>query len=161
MKLENLKPSSRLWIYQSDRFLTEEECSKIEEAGKVFIENWTAHGSSLEAGIEVRDRCFILIAVDEQIANATGCSIDKSVHFVSDLGSKLGVDFFNRLNLVVQIDEQLEILSYSQIESKVDRGELQSSSLVYSNTLSILGDLNAKWKVPLSESWVARQLNFT
>jgi len=161
MKLENLKPNSRLWIYQADRFISQEERKQIEDAGNVFIENWSAHGSALEAALEVRLNCFVLLAVDEQVANATGCSIDKSVHFISDLGSKLNIDFFNRLKLVIDVDGAMEILSVNELEEKVNSGAVQSSSLTFNNNISELADLQSSWKIPLSESWVARQLAFT
>ena len=161
MKIENLKPNSRLWIYQSDRFISQEECNQIEAAGNVFIENWSAHGSALEAALEVRYNCFVLLAVDEQVANATGCSIDKSVHFISDLGSKLNIDFFNRLKLVVDVNGVMEILSVNELEEKVNSGVVQSSSSTFNNNISELADLQSFWKIPLSESWVARQLALT
>ena len=161
MKIEHLKPSSRIWIYQADRFFTQEEISQIESAGKVFIENWSAHGSSLEAALEVRFNCFVLLAVDEQVANASGCSIDKSVHFISDLGSKLNIDFFNRLNLVVDVDGTFEMLSVDELEEKVKLGTVQPFASTFNNNIKELADLQISWMLPLSKSWIAHQLELT
>jgi hypothetical protein len=161
MKLENLKPSSRIWVYQADRFLTEEEVQQVETAGNIFLDNWTAHGSALEAGIEVKHGCFILLAVDEQVANATGCSIDKSVHFITDLGSKLKVDFFNRMNLVVEVKGQYEILALKELEEKVNSGVVKAETTTFNNTITELASINSAWKIALSETWAARHLVFT
>ena len=161
MKLENLKPSSRIWIYQADRFLTEEEVQQVETAGNIFLDNWTAHGSALEARIEVKHGCFILLAVDEQVANATGCSIDKSVHFITDLGSKLKVDFFNRMNLVVEVKGQYEILALKELEEKVNSGVVKAETTTFNNTITELASINSAWKIALSETWAARHLVFT
>ena len=52
---------------------------------------------------------FLILAVDESQASASGCSIDSSVKFVKAMESELGTDFFNRMNLVIlNAKEELE-----------------------------------------------------
>jgi hypothetical protein len=46
---DNLPEESRIWIYQSNRKFSDEEIAEIESDLKSFIENWSAHGTSLEA----------------------------------------------------------------------------------------------------------------
>ena len=43
----SLPETSRVWIYQCNRSLTENEISEISNKLDIFIENWTAHGSDL------------------------------------------------------------------------------------------------------------------
>ncbi|MFT6324685.1 MAG: hypothetical protein ACJAWO_002250 [Halieaceae bacterium] len=102
-----------------------------------------------------------MLAVDEQVANASGCSIDKSVHFISDLGSKLNIDFFNRLNLVVDVDGTFEMLSVDELEEKVKLGTVQPSASTFNNNIKELADLQSSWMLPLSKSWIAHQLELT
>jgi hypothetical protein len=47
-----------------------------------FCIQWTAHGANLKAYGEVRHHRFIVMIVDETAAGASGCSIDKSIHFI-------------------------------------------------------------------------------
>ena len=158
MKLSELNPSSRVWIYQSDRLLTDTEVKGIEEQGMVFVENWSAHGSALEAAVEVKLNCFIVVSVDENVANATGCSIDKSVHFVKDLGHAIGVDFFNRLNVAVENGDNLQLLNLNTLKSLVEDGVLTPESTMFNNTVTTLWELNEKWRISLADSWAANYM---
>ena len=45
-----LPDDSRIWIYQANRTLTEDEVSEIETKLSKFIQEWTAHGANLNAG---------------------------------------------------------------------------------------------------------------
>ena len=79
---ENLPDNSRIWIYQANRKLSEEEVHSITQQTSQFLEQWTAHGSDLEAGFEVKYNRFIVIGLNQANASASGCSIDSSVHFI-------------------------------------------------------------------------------
>ena len=46
---ENLPEDSKIWIYQSNRKLTDDEVTAITAKCQEFVENWAAHGTSLEA----------------------------------------------------------------------------------------------------------------
>ena len=84
-----LSDNARLWVYQSPRVLTESERGEILSASNVFINQWTAHGNNLQASLTIKYDQFLLLAVDEEIHNATGCSIDSSVAFIKTLGQQL------------------------------------------------------------------------
>jgi hypothetical protein len=40
----------------------------------------------------------VVLSVDENVASATGCSIDKSVHFFQQLGTELNIDYEVKLS---------------------------------------------------------------
>ena len=82
---ENLPEDSKIWIYQSNRKLTEDEVTAITKKCQEFVENWAAHGTSLEASFLLKYNRFIIFAVNQAVQNATGCSIDASVHFIQQL----------------------------------------------------------------------------
>lgn len=75
---ENLPDESKIWIYQSNRKFSDEEMAEIETDLKAFVENWAAHGTSLEASYQLKYNRFIILAVNQEVQNATGCSIDSS-----------------------------------------------------------------------------------
>src|SRR5579871_543319 len=84
--------NSKIWIYQADRFMTEEETAFIENILKEFTHSWESHGQPLKAEFNICHRLFILLAVDEEIKDASGCSVDKSVHIIKMIGQKLNID---------------------------------------------------------------------
>ena len=96
---KDLPDSSRIWIYQSNRSFSEVELVEIRAALDQFLSEWTAHGSDLNAGYEIPYNRFIVIALDQSIAGATGCSIDASVRFIQSLEQKYTVDLLDKMNV--------------------------------------------------------------
>ena len=80
----------RIWIYQSNqKFFARRIRSDTSRSRIGFIEEWTAHGSDLKAGYEIRYKRFIVLALDQTQTSASGCSIDASVHFIQQIGKKI------------------------------------------------------------------------
>ena len=94
-----LPETSRVWIYQANRSFTENEIEEIKSKLDVFIENWTAHGSDLQSGYEVKHKRFIVIALNQNLNVATGCSIDASVHFIQQLEKEYNIDLMDKMNV--------------------------------------------------------------
>ena len=103
-----LDKSSRLWVYQSDRVLNETEEQFILDNGKAFVESWTAHNQALKASIEVKFNRFIILAVDETQAPATGCSIDKSVHFIKAIENELKVNLLDKGKVAFKRNDEIK-----------------------------------------------------
>ncbi|MGN6639512.1 MAG: ABC transporter ATPase, partial [Mucilaginibacter sp.] len=89
---------SRVWIYQSNRELTDNETSRLLDLLNKFAAEWTAHNHQLKAKAEIRYNRFIVLIVDESQAGASGCSIDKSVNFLKGLEQEFGISLFDRFN---------------------------------------------------------------
>ena len=64
--------SSRVWIYQSDRVLTEQELVFVKQRLLEFCNNWKAHQVHLKSSYQVLHNRFIILLVDEQQVNASG-----------------------------------------------------------------------------------------
>ncbi len=88
---QDLNDSARVWIYQADRPLKGTEIEEIRERGRLFVASWAAHGEKLDAAIEVLHDRFVVLCADEAQVKASGCSIDRSVGFVRELESDLGL----------------------------------------------------------------------
>ena len=56
---------------------------------------------------EIRYNRFIILIVDESHAGASGCSIDKSVHFMQQLEQEYGINLFDRFNLAYRNGEEI------------------------------------------------------
>src|SRR5690606_19854997 len=101
-----LPEESRIWIYQSNRSFTEEEIEQLHSKLDVFIENWTAHGSDLQAGYLINYKRFIIIGLNQNISKASGCSIDASVHFIQQLEKEYQVDLMDKMNVSYKQDRK-------------------------------------------------------
>jgi len=150
--------NSRVWVYQSNRFLSETEVSSIQELGNNFIQQWAAHGASLKANFDVLYNLFIVLAVDEQQALASGCSIDSSVKFIKDLETKFNLNLFDRMQVAYRIDNEIKICNLSQFEKLAQQNLVSESTIVFNNMVTSKSDFDKEWEVPLKESWQSRVL---
>ncbi len=146
MLFKDLKENSKVWIYTSDRSLSDSESAYLQSQSNEFVKNWAAHGVGLKAESLVYKNRFLIIVADESQANASGCSIDSSVKFVKAMGVELGTDFFNRMNLMVTKDEEeLKPVHISELSNYLDEK-------VYNPMITILEQLREEWLIPVSSS---------
>lgn len=149
----NFSPQSRVWIYQSDRKLTDQEVAAIQPELDRFATGWTAHNNQLKAKGEVRYNRFFILIVDESQAGASGCSIDKSVHFMQQVQQHLGINLFDRFNLAYREGEEVLSLPRHGFEDKLKDGSINKETIVYNNLVQNLTELETKWEVPFKDSW--------
>jgi len=90
-RLTDLPAHARLWVYKTARDLSHAEQNLVRDRGAAFTSSWAAHGSPLDAVVDVLHNRFVVLAVDEDQALASGCSIDKSVGFIKQLEHDLNL----------------------------------------------------------------------
>ena len=61
VNFKELPDSSRVWIYQCNRSLSDVEYNEIFQKISEFITSLTAHGKDLNAGFEIKYKSFIII----------------------------------------------------------------------------------------------------
>ena len=145
MYFPQLASDSRVWVYQSNRPFSENEKVQLTEAFKVFVDSWAAHGSKLVADATIIGDYFVVLAVDEKTAMASGCSIDSSVKFINTIGQQFNIDFFNRLKLVVQKENETKMISFS------DLGQYEDWR-IYNTLVNTIDLLNTSFLIPVNES---------
>ncbi|MDN4166110.1 hypothetical protein QWY31_11390 [Cytophagales bacterium LB-30] len=157
INFDQMPDHARVWIYQAEKSLTEEQAAKVQQTAQQFIEEWTAHGKGLVGSALFMHNQFLVLAVDEHHATASGCSIDKSVHFVKSVQDSTGVDFFNR-TLLVYLDEQgrLQTVALPKIKQKIEQGIFRAETLFFNNLVQSVGEWRQFWKTPAQKSWLAK-----
>ncbi len=146
--------SNRVWIYQASRKLAAAEEAKVLDRLKQFTTLWKAHGKALAAQAEVRRGVFVIIQVDESVAPPTGCSIDKSVHLLQEIGEELGIDFFDRMTVAFENQlGEVELVGRTEFETLLAEGKVDKQTLVFNNLISRSDELESTWRVPLKDSW--------
>ena len=150
---EELSDNSKLWIYQSNRPFNENELFNLERGLKEFCDNWTAHNKSLLASFKVPFNRFIILAVDESRADASGCSIDKSVNFMKVVEREFGVELFDRLNFAYLEGDEVRSLNRTAFEEALGNGLINDNTVVFNNLIGSKGELQRKWQVRFADSW--------
>lgn len=150
-------PDSRVWVYTSNRPLTAEESAFAQKNLDAFCQQWTAHNQALLAKAEVFENQLVILMVDETRAGASGCSIDKSVHFLEQLGAEMGADFFERMRFA-WLNEQgeMQFANRPEFAALVREERIGHETLVADTLVQTKGQLAEKWLVPYSKSWHKR-----
>ncbi|MDC8004183.1 ABC transporter ATPase [Aureisphaera galaxeae] len=154
----DLPDNSRIWIYQSNRKLSEEEVSHINEKTAHFLQQWTAHGSDLEAGFEVKYNRFIIIGLNQTNASASGCSIDASVHFIQSLENEFGVDLLDKMNVTFYNGDFIAHKSLADFKQMAKNRSVSPNTVVFNNLVNTKAEYLEYWEVPAKDSWHSRFL---
>lgn len=156
VEFQKMPGSSRIWIYQSNREFSGEEVNVITLNTKNFIDNWTRHGDDLKGAFTIVYNRFVVIAVDENFANVSGCSIDASVRFIKQLQSELNVDLLNKLNIAFKTNDDVNSVSLNDFRSFIANDKITQDTIVFNNLVETKADFESKWEVPAKESWHQR-----
>lgn len=154
-----LPEESRIWIYQANRSFTDTEISEIESKLDTFIKNWTAHGSDLQASYLVKYKRFIVIALNQELNKATGCSIDASVHFIQQLERDYEVDLMDKMNVSYKQGDFIAYKTLLDFKKMAKEKAISKNTIVFNNLVTNIAEFNDNWEVPASDSWHSRFLN--
>lgn len=155
MTLNTLSDTARVWIYTASRELTTDELTHVNAAMKNFVAEWAAHGVGLTAGFEVMHNRYLVLAADEAVVTASGCSIDSSVRAVKALGTDIGVDFFNRTLVGYEEEGQMRFVPIHDFWARRKAKLVTDETLVFNALAATLGELREAPTVPFSSSWHA------
>lgn len=154
-----LPEESRVWIYQANRSFTDGEIEEIKSKLDIFIENWTAHGSDLQSGYEIKYKRFIIIALNQNLNKATGCSIDASVHFIQQLEKEFNVDLMDKMNVSYKQGDYVAYKTLIDFKKMAKEKAVSKNTIVFNNLVTNIAEYYENWEVPASESWHSRFLN--
>lgn len=156
---ENLPDHARVWVYQANRTLTDDELAEITEKTKIFLENWTAHGAHLEAAFEIKYKRFIVIAINQDTQSATGCSIDASVAFIQQLEKDYQIDLLDKMNVSYKQGEFIAYKNLADFKKMAKNKSVSLNTVVFNNLVTNKHEYENAWEVPASDSWHARFMN--
>jgi len=143
MIFEGFSDEAKVWLYQANRKLKDTEVEYLEKQLSNFVDQWSTHGAKLKACSEVLDSYRFAICADGSV-EASGCSIDASVRFMKEMGAELGVDFFNRSQILSDKEGQKVFVAFSELRNNP---ELE----IYHPAITNLKELRTKGKLKVKE----------
>ena len=152
----NLPDSARVWIYQSNREFNKEELNKINETLKEFNNTWNNHGEGLKSSFIVKYNQFIVLGIDENYHEASGCSIDSSVQVMKKIESEFDVELFDRMKTAFKVEENINIVSLADFQKYIKEDKINQDTIVFNNMVETVGDFKSKWEVSAKNSWHSR-----
>ncbi len=153
---DDMPTQARAWVYQTNRSLTEVE--ELEMSGNLekFMLQWAAHNQPLKASFKFIHHHFLVILVDESFNQASGCTIDASVHLVNQLEQNFGVDFFDRMKVAFFDGENVFLESISNLKASIAEGKVTEQTFTFNNLVKDKEELQSQWMVPAAQSWLKR-----
>ena len=141
--------SSRIWIYAAEKALTAEQQNHILTYITEHLKGWNAHKVPLTAGLTILENHFIVVALNENINAASGCSIDTLQKTIQELEKELSISLLNRLNIFCRIDNVIRCIPSLKLGDQANKG-----TLFYDLTIQKKGDLS-NWLKLVEEGWCA------
>ncbi|MFY0607902.1 MAG: hypothetical protein JXR10_14380 [Cyclobacteriaceae bacterium] len=150
---------ARLWVYQSNRTFSESEKAIISNYLTSFVGQWAAHGNQLAAAFSIEHGQFIVLAVDETIHQASGCSIDASVGIIRNIENEFGVTLLDRSQVAFQLGQEILLIPFNQVKAAIAEGKISSDTITFNNAVSTAEEWKNQWQQKASDSWLKRHFN--
>lgn len=148
MQLSQFSPDSKIWIYQSARPFNDDEIELLNRQLVSFAKQWTAHNMQLHAtGFVYKDRVVVLM-VDESKTEASGCSIDKSVHFIKELEQQFNTGFFDRMLVNYFVGEELKTITLHELK------RLTAETIVIDPLVQTKKEFDERFISPVKNTWM-------
>ncbi len=154
--LSHLPAEARCWVYGAERNFTETEKAHISDTLQGFVKSWAAHGSVLSADFQLVEDRFIVLAVDESSAGASGCSIDSSVKVLRTLEHELGLSLLENGFAYYEGPSGIERVAATEMKAAIESGHIKPQTLLFGVHANRLDALRENWRKPAVETWMGR-----
>jgi hypothetical protein len=152
-----LPDDARLWVFATDRPLTEPATAALHAAVDDFLDRWAAHGAPLRAARDWRDGRFLAVAVDQRTENASGCSIDGLFRTLRGLEPELGATLLAGGRVYWRdADGAVQTGDRAALRAAAVAGAVGPETAVFDTTVVTAGDWRTRFERPLTGSWHAR-----
>lgn len=148
--------NTKLWIYQINRKIGEDEQEHLEESLNQFLSQWQSHGSALKARGYILYNLFLIVELDPTQTEASGCSIDKLVKFLKEQESRFDFSFFDRTRMAYWQDDQVVDCDLDTFRERYRNDIIDDQTPVFNTLLESGMNWETNWLVPLKESWHKR-----
>jgi hypothetical protein len=162
--IDNLQVESKVWIYQADRMMTDEQQQMIKDELLGFLADWTSHHQQLLTAGDIFYNRFVVLLADERYVGAGGCSIDRSVHFIQYLESQYNISLLERTLVAYCLENDpsahsIKTAPLADLKLLFNSGEINGNTLVFNNLVTTKAAFETKWILPLAQSWHKKFVN--
>ena len=153
LSFDKISDESRIWIFQSNRLISNSDIESLQNKIESFLISWTSHGNKLIVSSKIEYNLFIIIALDQSQSSASGCSIDKLVSFIKKLEDQFSISLLDRLAISYKDNNKISVVRLDDFKRKILEKKIDNSTIVFNNLINLKSDLANNWEVPLSKSW--------
>jgi hypothetical protein len=148
---------NRVWTFIISKTLSKEELNSLNDLGNKFVLGWTAHEQQLTANFEIIGDKIIVVKVNENVTEASGCSIDKLTRFIKETEKLFSIELLNRLLVAYKTNTGIEIVHSSKIKELLAENKISENTIVYNTSVSNQKEFN-NWEQELKNTWLSKYL---
>ena len=100
-----------------------------------------------------------MLSVDENDAEASGCSIDKSLRFIQQLEQDFQISLLDRQTVAMLKDGEVHLLDLNTFKNQINDGKIGKDSIIFNNLVNTIHQMETNWKIPVSKSWLKKYLS--
>ena len=156
LKIETFSPSSKVWLFTSDKALNDSEQLSVQMDIDSFCAQWESHGAILKATGFVLFSRILMLVVDESFHSISGCSMDKSVAFIKMLESKYKLSLFDRLLQSAFVNNDWHTASTANWSEKLKSNEINLETVFIDTLVKNLHDAQHHLTKKLGDFWLKR-----
>lgn len=143
----------RVMIYPASRQMTAKEVKEITEELYDFLPTWNAHGKPLTSSFKIDYSQFIIITVDEEKVQASGCSMDSLNGKMREIDSKYQLGLFDRMKAAYMENNEVKTMKLSDFRNAVKNGEISADAQVFDFSKDRFVSYLSDFLLPLKRSW--------
>ena len=158
VEFKNLNIDSKAWVFQSATPISDKKLKLIESDLNKFLLSWTAHGSELKTSYQFPYNQFIVIIVDHNKNIASGCSIDKLIHFIKKIETKFELILLDRFSIAYKKNEKINVINLNEFKKIISKNKDYHEVFVFNNMISSLKEFKNNWEIPLKKSYLNKYI---
>lgn len=158
-----LPDDSPLWVYTTDRALTDAETDRLSDFMEQFLAQWESHDRPVTGAFEIREDRFLLVAGHLEEGDISGCGIDESVRVIERIGSEMGFSWLPSLHVFYRSEQgRVKAVPRGEFRSLVESSTVTPETSVFDVAIDELGTLRSDGlERPARESWHASVFPFS
>jgi len=151
---DELPDSARVWVYGVDREIDRSAESMLLGEVDNYLTSWSAHGVPLSAARQWKDGRFLTVAVDQNRAGTSGCSIDGLFRTLKSLEPEIGAAVVTSgLVFFRGNDGGIRSVTRDEFTKLGATGEVNGETEVFDPSVTSLGEWRSRFSSHASDSW--------
>lgn len=149
----------KVLIYPASRTMMPKEVKEITEKLYDFLPTWNAHGKGLTSSFKIDYSQFIIITVDEEKVQASGCSMDALNGKMREIDAEYSLGLFDRMKASYLENGEVKTVKLADFRNAVKSGEISTEVEVFDFSKDRFVSYLSDFKLPLKRSWAGIYAN--
>lgn len=148
---------ARVWTFLCTTRLTDIQQEGLAESVDRFLIEWASHGAQLSAWCEIHYNQVLVIALDESMAPASGCSQDALMRQIQLIENTLDISLLDRLLIPLIEGNVIQAVSVNQLPELIKNDTITPDTPILNMHIQNYAPiLNDEWIISVSQSWMKR-----